>query len=172
MWGEVLNEKILTAAATSANQYIQGAGTLDNDTLAIGEPCLLLPPAAAWNDDDNYKWYLATNVHDATGASSGLAVGAYLMAGFAAVAIPEGYWAWAIMVGRSSTIRCYDTGVAAWEYLVLDTATATVDGMSVKNADADGQTAYGYALAADVGAAHTVDAYVDARGIGCMFDIA
>ena len=122
MWGEVLNNKILTAAATSANQvhpgtiarfrdgtiarYIQGAATLDNNTLAAGEPALLLPAGSSW--DDPYCLYLGTNVSDATGASTGLVVGAFVLAGFAAVAIPETYWGWAITYGRCAYIRCHD----------------------------------------------------------------
>lgn len=186
MWGEVLQMKILLAAATSANQvdpgqisrfrdgtiarYIQGAATLDNDTLAVGEPALLLPAASAWNDP--YKLYLATNVSDAAGAVPAMAVGPYIMAGIAAVAIPEGYWGWAVIRGYMSNVRCYDTAAAAWDHLVLDIATTTVDGMSLKQADADGQMSYGYALAADDGTAHTVAAFVNADGYGCVFDIA
>lgn len=196
MWGEVLNENILFKAATSTNQmdpgivarfnngvlarYIQGSATLDNDTLAAGEPCLLALPGTAY-DDSRYtssthelgqKLYVASNVSDGTGVTTGLAVGAFLMAGIATVAIPESYWGWALIYGYCSYMRCYDATVAQYEYLVLDNATATVNGMSLKNADADGQTAYGFSWAADDGTANTVAGFFDARGIGCMFDIA
>jgi hypothetical protein len=186
MWGELLHFNVLTKAATATNQevpgriaqftngsiarYVQAASTLDNDTLAAGEPCLLLPPGAAW--DDPVKLYMVSNVSNATGGSTGLTVGAFLLGGFAAVDIPETYWGWAVIEGYMSYARCYDTGVAAYEYLVLDNNTSTVYGMSLKNADADGQTAYGFSWEADDGTAHTVAAYVNARGIGCMFDIA
>jgi len=200
MWGETFNENILFKAATAANQippgtvgkfgkgilarYIQGAAALDNDTLAAGEPSFLMAPLSAW-DDEMYTdpitaanqvglpMYVATNDHGVTGAIDGLVIGKALMAGIALVAIPEGYWGWALIQGYCSFARCWEAGTTANTFLQLDLDITTQLGLGFENIGADGGCAVGYSFAADDGTAHTVAGYFDfIGGLGTIFDIA
>jgi len=198
MWGETLNENILFKAATAAPQmepgqisrfgngviarYIQGAAALDNDTLAAGEPALLLAPLTAWNDGAYHdpvtttnvvgmKMYVATNDYGATGAANGGVIGPPLLAGFAVVAIPETYWGWALVEGYMSYARCYEAATTQYGYLKLDVAITTALGLGVELCT-DDTFAIGYSWAADDGTAHTVAGYFNANGLGHIMDIA